>query len=261
MPQVNIFKWRPGSGWIVLSGGGDPASGDVQAIEAASLTRTLSQGPIAYLWAAESQNAPPHALEYARGQLEYTLAMQAEDGEFYNFVTDAEGTINERGNTSFKSLGWWAMRGLWSLGEGVRVFDTLDPDYANTLADAYLRTEAAIAATMTNYGEYNQVHGFRVPAWIPSSEPSVAGVGLLGLAGLRALLHEGRVREHSNPSPAIGPRRRPPPPGRWTAAVLRCALPRWRPAGPGPGRARRAASCALRRRCRPGSDGRRSRFP
>jgi hypothetical protein len=52
MPQVNIFKWRPGRGWLVLSGGGDWLDGNLQAVEAAMLTRTLSQGPMAYLWAA-----------------------------------------------------------------------------------------------------------------------------------------------------------------------------------------------------------------
>lgn len=66
MPQVNIFKWRPGSGWIVLSGGGDPVGGDVQAIEAAILTRTLSQGPIAYLWAAGDVDAADRHMDALR---------------------------------------------------------------------------------------------------------------------------------------------------------------------------------------------------
>jgi hypothetical protein len=108
--------------------------------------------------------------------------MQAEDGEFYNFVFDADGTINETGNTSYKSLTWWAMRGLWALGEGVRVFDTVDPEYADRLAEAYLRTEAALGETLNNYGETLMIHGFEIPAWIPGGEPAVASIGLLGLA-------------------------------------------------------------------------------
>ncbi len=169
MAIVHIYSESPEYEWVDAAGEGLSAVDDV------------ARAAVVYLWQYE-RTGDEALLELARRCLNFVLYMQAEDGEFYNFVTDSTGTVNERGNTSFKSLGWWAMRGLWSLGEGVRVFDSIDPDYANTLADAYLLTESAIASTMTNYGEYNEVHGFRIPAWIPSSEPSVAGVGLLGLA-------------------------------------------------------------------------------
>lgn len=169
MAIVHIYSEAPEYEWVDAAGEGLSAVDDV------------ARAAVVYLWQYE-RTGDEHLLELARRCLNFVLYMQADDGEFYNFVTDAEGTINERGNTSFKSLGWWAMRGLWSLGEGVRVFDSIDPDYANALSDTYLRTEAAIARTMTNYGEYNHVHGFRIPAWIPASEPSVAAVGLLGLA-------------------------------------------------------------------------------
>ena len=169
MAIVHIYSEAPEYAWVDAAGEGLSAVDDV------------ARAAVVYLWQYE-RTGDEALLELARRCLNFVVYMQADDGEFYNFVTDAAGTINQRGNTSFKSLGWWAMRGLWSLGEGVRVFDSIDPDYANTLAAAYQRTESALVATMTNYGEYNQVHGFRIPAWIPSSEPSVAGVGLLGLA-------------------------------------------------------------------------------
>lgn len=52
MPQLNVFHWLPGRGWIVLSGGGPPESDDVQSVEAHLLARTVSQGPLVYVWAA-----------------------------------------------------------------------------------------------------------------------------------------------------------------------------------------------------------------
>lgn len=169
MAIVHIYSEYPEYEWVDAAGEGLSAVDDV------------ARAAVVYLWQYE-RTGDPELLELARQCLNFVLYMQAEDGEFYNFVTDSAGTINERGNTSYKSLGWWAMRGLWALGEGVRVFDAVDPAYADELEAAYLRTEAAIAATMTNYGTYNEVHGFRVPAWIPTSESTVAGIGLLGLA-------------------------------------------------------------------------------
>ena len=169
MAIVHIYSEAPDYEWVDAAGEGLSAVDDV------------ARAAVVYLW-QYGRTGDEALLDLARRCLNFVLYMQAGDGEFYNFVTDAEGTINQRGNTSFKSLGWWAMRGLWSLGEGIRVFDSIDTDYANVLSEAYLRTESALANTLTNSGEYNEIHGFRVPAWIPSSEPSVAGVGLLGLA-------------------------------------------------------------------------------
>lgn len=169
MAIVHIYSEFPEYKWVDAAGEGLSAVDDV------------ARAAVVYLWQYE-RTGDTSLLDLARRCLNFVLYMQAEDGEFYNFVTDAEGTINERGNTSYKSLGWWAMRGLWALGEGVRVFDSVDPAYADALAEAYLRTEAALTRTLTNYGEYNTVHGFQVPAWIPASESTVAGIGLLGLA-------------------------------------------------------------------------------
>ncbi len=169
MAIVHIYSEYPEYEWVDAAGEGLSAVDDV------------ARAAIVYLWQYERNN-DPELLELARISLNFVMYMQVEDGEFYNFVTDSEGTINETGVTSYKSLGWWAMRGLWSLAEGIRVFDSVDPDYADQLTEAYLRTENTIANTFTNYGQYNEVHGFRIPAWIPSSEPAVAGVALLALS-------------------------------------------------------------------------------
>lgn len=178
MALVHIYSEHPDYEWVDAAGEGLSAVDDV------------ARAAVVYLWQYE-RNGDPELLELARACLNFVLYMQAPDGEFYNFVTDREGTINRFGGTSYKSLGWWAMRGLWALGEGVRVFAAADPDYAETLAAAYLLTEAALAATVTNYGQMSEVHGFQVPAWIPGGEPAVASIGLLGLAAY----HQARPNE------------------------------------------------------------------
>ncbi len=169
MAVVHIYSEYPDYEWVDAAGEGLSAVDDV------------ARAAVVYLWQYE-RTGDTELLELARQCLNFVLYMQAPDGEFYNFVTDKSGTINERGGTSYKSLGWWAMRGLWAIGEGVRVFDTVDVAYADQLAEAYLKTETALGATLTNYGEYTSLHGFEIPAWIPGGEPDVASIGLLGLA-------------------------------------------------------------------------------
>jgi hypothetical protein len=169
MAIVHIYAEFPSYAWV------DDAD------EGLSCVDDVARAAVVYLWEYE-RTGDAALLELARRSLNFVLYMQAEDGEFYNFVWDREGTQNLTGGTSYKSLTWWAMRGLWALGEGVRVFDTADATYADTLAAAYLKTERALAATLSNYGQYTSIHGYEVPAWIPGGEPNVASIGLLGLA-------------------------------------------------------------------------------
>ena len=169
MALVHIYSEYPDYKWVDAAGEGLSAVDDV------------ARAALVYLWQHE-RTGDPELLELARLCLNFVLYMQAEDGAFYNFVTDRAGTINRLGGTSYKSLGWWAMRALWALGEGVRVFNGVDPSYTGRLAQAYLKTERAVRAGLTNYGQFTAVHGFDVPAWIPGGEPAVASIGLLGMA-------------------------------------------------------------------------------
>lgn len=166
---VHIYSEYPEYAWVDAAGEGISAVDDV------------ARAAIVYLWQYE-RTGDAALLDLARAGLNFVLYMQADDGEFYNFVYDRNLTINRTGNTSYKSLTWWAMRGLWALAEGVRVFDEVDPAYAETLAAAYLRTEAALGETVNSYGTMNTIHGFEVPAWIPGGESTVASIGLLGLS-------------------------------------------------------------------------------
>jgi hypothetical protein len=169
MALVHIYSEAPEYEWVDAAGEGLSAVDDV------------ARAAIIYLWQYE-RTGETELLELAKACLNFVMYMQTDDGSFYNFVTDREGTINKTGNTSFKSLGWWAMRGFWALGEGVRVFDAVDAEYAARLEGAYLKTQEALGKTLGNYGEYTSLHGFEIPAWIPGGEPTVASIGVLGLA-------------------------------------------------------------------------------
>ncbi|HEX2622485.1 MAG TPA: hypothetical protein VHL11_20135, partial [Phototrophicaceae bacterium] len=169
MAIVHIYSESPDYEWV------DDADEGISAVD------DVARAAIVYLWEYE-RTGDAALLDQARRCLEFVRYMQADDGEFYNFVFTREGEINLRGNTSFKSLGWWAMRGLWALGEGVRIFDKVDPIYADELAADYQRTESAVGAAMSNYGQYNSLHGFQIPAWIPADEPAIASIGLLGMS-------------------------------------------------------------------------------
>ena len=48
-----------------------------------------------------------------------------------------------------------------------------------------LKTEAALGKTLGELRRIHfELHGFKIPAWIPGGEPAVASIGLLGLIGL-----------------------------------------------------------------------------
>ena len=140
----------------------------------------VARAAIAYLWAYENGVVPD--LEQARGLLDFTLALQAEDGEFYNFVF-ADGSINRLGRTSRKGAGFWAARGLWALAEGYRVFKVTDPEYAAQLQEAFLRgIPPFVAKVEPNFGGFETVRGFEVPQWLPDDGADVASILTVALA-------------------------------------------------------------------------------
>ncbi|MCP9495772.1 MAG: hypothetical protein MSG64_15095 [Pyrinomonadaceae bacterium MAG19_C2-C3] len=170
---THIYADAPGYAWTDAAGEGIAALDDT------------ARATIVYLdFYAKTGNV--QALERARAGLNFTLYMQATDGEFYNFIVNREGLINRDGVTSRKSLDWWAYRGLWSLARGISVFKDVDKPYAERLEIAYLKTENLIAARLANVGKWIHVHGFRVPAWLPNNAADSTGVLILALAEYQA---------------------------------------------------------------------------
>lgn len=85
MPQSSIFRWREGEGWLVLAGGGDFRTQDAIEILSEVLARTVSEGPLAYVWAASDVEEADNYLSWVGelgGRTGYLLDVDAEDPEF-----------------------------------------------------------------------------------------------------------------------------------------------------------------------------------
>jgi hypothetical protein len=109
------------------------------------------------------------------------MHMQAPDGEFYNFIL-ADHTINFSGKTSFKSFGWWGVRGLWAMAMGARIFRDRDPLLARALMGGVSLMVPLVSASLKEYGSSKTVSGYRIPGWLLyGSGADVTSELLLGL--------------------------------------------------------------------------------
>ena len=105
------------------------------------------------------------SLDRARPLLKFILAMQAEDGQFYNFVRE-DLTINTDGKTSFKSFGWWAARGTWALALGYRVLLQTDTAFAHRLRAAVELTLPHVTDLLGKYGMRETEGAYAMPRWL-----------------------------------------------------------------------------------------------
>jgi hypothetical protein len=169
MAITHIYSEYPRYEWVDASGEGIAAVDDA------------ARAALVYLDDYEVTHDSA-SLDKARRLLNFVLYMQADDGQFYNFILDRTGTINKTGNTSFKSSGWWAARAARALGAGYRVFSTVDSAYASQLDQAFQRIrDVWVAEVQANYGKYNAVHGVQVPAWLIAEGSDVTSIAVLAL--------------------------------------------------------------------------------
>jgi hypothetical protein len=169
MAITHIYSEYPRYDWVDASGEGiaavdDAARAAIVYLDDYEYTRELA------------------SLDKARRLLNFVLYMQADDGQFYNFILDRAGTINQTGNTSFKSSGWWAARAARALGAGYRVMRSVDPAYASQLDQAFRRIRAVWESEVAaHYGKYDQVHNVQVPAWLIAGGSDVTSIAVLAL--------------------------------------------------------------------------------
>jgi len=165
---VHIYSEEPDYGWVDASGEGIACVDDV------------ARAALVYL-AYYERTGDPLSLELARYALNFVLHLQMEDGEYYNFVLDRDGTVNTGGRTSYKSWGWWAARGQWALAAGYRVFRDVDPSYAAVLREAYLHGEEVLQWAVGPVGAYDELHGVPIPVWLIGNGSDVSALAMLGL--------------------------------------------------------------------------------
>ncbi|RPJ01000.1 MAG: hypothetical protein EHM39_03970 [Chloroflexi bacterium] len=142
MPQATIFRWPSGLGWLVLSGGGPLDSDDNTSIEAAVLTRTVSQGPLAYIWAASD-------LESADRHMDLLSDLGARTGYLVDVLTEDDSTL-------FRQL---SEAGIIILGDGPRqetLRDALAGSALRGIEEAFVQgaTIYAVGASATLLGAY-----------------------------------------------------------------------------------------------------------
>ena len=114
----------------------------------------------------------------AKRLLNFVLYMQAEDGEFYNFI-GANYQINKTYRTSKKSFDFWAARGYWAIGLGYRIFKDKDREYAVKLKDAFLKCKIPIKKNLEFYKQYIEINGRKYPLWLVNKYGSDATATLL----------------------------------------------------------------------------------
>lgn len=84
MPQANIFRWREGAGWLILSGGGSFEEGKHEAIDALMLSRNIADGALAYIWSAGDIETAGQHLQYyddLGGPSSYLVDVISEDDD------------------------------------------------------------------------------------------------------------------------------------------------------------------------------------
>jgi hypothetical protein len=169
MGIIRIYSEYPDYGWVAAKDEGIACVDDA------------ARAAVVYLRHFEI-TGDTTSLKRARKLLDFCRYMQAEDGQFYNFIY-ADYSINREGKTSYKSLGWWAARGLWALGEGYRIFHSRDPPYAELLKSHIQRTFVHIDTLLEHYSDIETINGFRVPRWLLyNSAADATSELMLGLA-------------------------------------------------------------------------------
>jgi hypothetical protein len=169
MAITHIYSESPKYEWVDASGEGIACIDDA------------ARAALVYL-SDYDRNHDLVSIDKARRLLNFVLYMQADDGQFYNFILDRAGTINKTGNTSFKTSGWWAARAGYALATGYQVMRSVDPAYATRLDQAFRRIrDVWINEIAGSYGKYSQVHGLNIPAWFITDGSDVTSIAVLAL--------------------------------------------------------------------------------
>lgn len=114
--------------------------------------------------------------------VKFLLAMQAENGYYYNFIWP-DGTINKNGSTSKAEPNWWSWRTLWTFGivsnylkhEEVALVHHIREQQAKLVYN--VMHEPAFKSTVTD-----TAFGLTIPTWLPkASGTDQASIVLMGL--------------------------------------------------------------------------------
>ena len=134
-------------------------------------------------------------LEKAKNALKFVLYMQAEDGQFYNFIYD-DHTINRDGRTSIKSFDYWSIRAIRAMSYGYKVFDSIDQEFAGQLKNAVELTFPHIEKWMDSQGQYILTFPVNIPLWLINNAGDQSSELVLGLIDFYIATGDIRAEEY-----------------------------------------------------------------
>ena len=134
-------------------------------------------------------------LEKAKNALKFVLYMQAEDGQFYNFIFD-DHTINRDGRTSIKSFDYWSIRAIRAMSYGYSVFISNDQAFAGQLKSAVELTFPHIEKWMASKGQYILRFPVNIPLWLINNAGDQSSELVLGLIDFYIATGDVRAEEY-----------------------------------------------------------------
>jgi hypothetical protein len=183
---VHVYSNYPDYKWVDATDSGE---------EGIACVDDAARAAVVYLKSYEFQH-DSSSLVSARSLLRFVMSMQADDGEFYNFVR-RDHSINRDGKTSIKSFGWWAGRGVWAMSLGYRLLQDSDPQFAGELNRRIRRSLPHVEELVERYGYTRDTAGFRIPTWLLYESGSDATTELmLGLIEFSRATNDGNVKKY-----------------------------------------------------------------
>lgn len=127
----------------------------------------------------------------------FLLAMQSDNGYFYNFVFTS-GLINKAGATSVNNANWWSWRALQALTEGAPVIKTIDASLGGEMDASALKLITQIKAELVNLPQTTKVvEGITVPEWLPAgSGTDQAALLIVGLIPYCQTTGDGVIKDY-----------------------------------------------------------------
>lgn len=164
----------------------------------------ISRAAVVYVrhWQATGADSSRQtAYQLLRG---LTYLQTAEGANAGNVVLwmQPDGTLNESADPaelpdpSDSDESYWLARTIWALGEAYPAFLASDPVFAGFLRDRlHLALDAVEHEVLDRYGDWLDIDGVDVPAWLIADGADATGEALLGLAAYVAATADPRA-EH-----------------------------------------------------------------
>ena len=193
-PEIGVlwtYADRQADGSYLRIGGGayDPAT-DTWG-QGAFNADDISRAAVVYVrhWQATgSDSSRQTAYQLLRG-LTYLQTVDGPNAGNVVLWMQPDGTLNpsaepvELPDPSDSGESYWLARTIWALGEAYPAFVQSDPTFAGFLRDRLdLALDAVERQVLVRYGEWLDIDGVAVPAWLIVDGADATGEALLGLA-------------------------------------------------------------------------------